>query len=455
MALDFLILYEHTVREYESDLLLKLELERRGYTVRIRQLLDAKDLRLFGKDKPEVLVASCMYDNEAINSHVYNNIGRCNKIVNLHWEQMLSDTQEEGDWFNMNGNAKRCVQTCWGQRTAQRLQAHGMDAKNTPVTGAVMMDFLRPEFKGYFKDKETLCKEFGLDPAKQLHLYISSFGYASMTDQEVAELSKMAGTDFSGFARTNRVSMEKTLAWFDRYLGDHPEVELVYRRHPSEWKCKALDELAAKARKKEGRSTPPVVLVAPSWGNKGCLNICGPNFLLDLAKAGYDVILRPHPQSLKVETEMLDTIHEMLRDYPNVSFDTEMDATASMSRADVMISDKSCVRFDFAFLYEKPVITLDIPVRNPELYEVADLGVIWEDTVAARLGEVVSPEDFNNIVPVVERALKTPSSAIAAFREESVACWGRSGEAIAQWTVDTLARMDAEHAAEAAATKTK
>ena len=26
MALDFLILYEHTVREYESDLLLKLEL---------------------------------------------------------------------------------------------------------------------------------------------------------------------------------------------------------------------------------------------------------------------------------------------------------------------------------------------------------------------------------------------------------------------------------------------
>ena len=62
MALDFLILYEHTVREYESDLLLKLELERRGYTVRIRQLLDAKDLRLFGKDKPEVLVSSCMYD---------------------------------------------------------------------------------------------------------------------------------------------------------------------------------------------------------------------------------------------------------------------------------------------------------------------------------------------------------------------------------------------------------
>ena len=246
MSLDFLILYEHTVREYESDLLLKLELEKRGYTAEIRQLLDPKRLKYFTWKKPKVLVSSCMYDNEAINSHVYNNIGRCNRIVNLHWEQMLSDTQEEGDWFNFGGNAKKCVQTCWGSRTAKRLMDHGMEEKNCPVTGAVMMDFLRPEFRGYFEGKEALCRRFGLDPSHHLHLYISSFGYASMTEEEVKSLSEMAGTDFSGFARTNRVSMEQTLAWFDRYLADHPEVELVYRRHPSEWNSPQLEELAAR-----------------------------------------------------------------------------------------------------------------------------------------------------------------------------------------------------------------
>lgn len=88
MGLDFLILYEHPVREYESDLLLKLELERRGYTAEIRQLLDRKRLGYFTWKKPRVLVSSCMYDNAAINSHVYNNIGRCERIVNLHWEQI-------------------------------------------------------------------------------------------------------------------------------------------------------------------------------------------------------------------------------------------------------------------------------------------------------------------------------------------------------------------------------
>ncbi|MEG2653712.1 MAG: hypothetical protein RSA17_09040 [Ruthenibacterium sp.] len=244
--LDFLILYEHVVREYESLLLLQAELSRRGYSSEIHQLLDRKRLRYRTWKKPEVVISSCMYDDEAINSHVYNNVGVCNKVVNLHWEQMLSDTQEQGAWFNFDGNAKKCIQTCWGQKTAQRLMAHGMDAQNCPVTGAVMMDFLRPEFAGYFKDKAALCAQYGLDPAKKLLLYISSFGYASMTDEEVKELSAMAGEDFSGFARTNRESMRTTLQWFDDYLGAHPEAELVYRRHPSEWNSPALTQLCAK-----------------------------------------------------------------------------------------------------------------------------------------------------------------------------------------------------------------
>ena len=47
MALDYLILYEHIVREYDSLMLLKAELERRGRTVEIRQLLDRKKLKYF------------------------------------------------------------------------------------------------------------------------------------------------------------------------------------------------------------------------------------------------------------------------------------------------------------------------------------------------------------------------------------------------------------------------
>ena len=55
-----------------------------------------------------------------------------------------------------------------GQAAAARLQAHGMDAKHARDRRG--HDGLSaPGFDpGYFKDKETLCREFGLDPAKRL-----------------------------------------------------------------------------------------------------------------------------------------------------------------------------------------------------------------------------------------------------------------------------------------------
>lgn len=246
MALDFLILYEHIVREYESILLLQQELVKRGYTCEIRQLLDRKKLKYFTWKKPQVVITSCMYDNEGLNSHIYNNVGKCQKVVNLHWEQMLSDTQEKEPWFNFQGNAKKCVQTCWGEETRRRLMAHGIADQNAPVTGAVMMDFLRPEFAGYFKSKQELCQEHNLDASKEMLLYISSFGYASMDEREVEELSQMAGTDFKEFALVNKQSMQDTLSWFDQYLQKHPEMELVYRRHPTEWASPELAQLAQK-----------------------------------------------------------------------------------------------------------------------------------------------------------------------------------------------------------------
>ncbi len=246
MALDFLILYEHVVREYESLILLSEELKRRGYTVEIRQLLDRKKLKYFTWKKPRVLVASNLYDNEGLNSHVYNNVGKLNKVVNLHWEQMLSDTQEAESWFNFNGNAKKCVQTCWGEATRERLIQNGVPPHNAPVTGAVMMDFLRPEFEGYYRDKADLCKQYGLDAKRPLCLYICFFGYDSMGEDDVRELSEMALTDFSEFARINRESMKDTLAWFDRYLSEHKDVQLVYRRHPSEWGSEPLKALEKK-----------------------------------------------------------------------------------------------------------------------------------------------------------------------------------------------------------------
>ena len=248
MALDFLILYEHNVREYESITLLKRELERRGYTAEIRQLLDRKKLKYFTYKKPKVLVASAMYDDKTMNSFVYNNVGKCNKVVNLHWEQVLSEEQENSPFFNCGQSASYAMHTCWGTQARDRIVKYGVPIENTAITGPIQMDFLRDQFEGYYKDKDSLCEEFGLDKNKKLVLYISSFSTAYMTDQEVEELNKLAGVGFDQFKITSQKTMNTTLDWVDRYLSteEGQNVEFVYRRHPSEWNSPILEKMAAK-----------------------------------------------------------------------------------------------------------------------------------------------------------------------------------------------------------------
>lgn len=248
MALDFLILYEHIVREYESITLLKAELERRGYSAEIRQLLDIKRPRLYTYDKPKVVVASAMYDNETVNSFVYNNVGKCNKIVNLHWEQVLSEEQENSPFFNCGGAASYAMHTCWGEKSRDRIVKYGVPIENTAITGAIQLDFLRDEFKGYYKDKETLCREFNLDPNKNLALYISSFSTAYMSDKEIEQLNQLAGVSFNQFKITSQKTMNTTLEWVDKFL-QTPEgqsTEFVYRRHPSEWNSPILEKMDKK-----------------------------------------------------------------------------------------------------------------------------------------------------------------------------------------------------------------
>ena len=248
MAIDFLILYEHIVREYESIMLLKLELEKRGYTAEIRQLLDRKKLKYFTWKKPKVLIASAMYDNKTMNSFVYNNVGVCNKVVNLHWEQVLSEEQENSPFFNCGEAAAYAMHTCWGEQARDRIVKYGVPIENTAITGPIQMDFLRSQFDGYYKSKKELCSLFNLDADKQLVLYISSFSTAYMSDEEVQELNRLAGVSFDRFKLTSQKTMNTTLEWVDRFLASEEgkKIEFVYRRHPSEWNSPILEKMAAK-----------------------------------------------------------------------------------------------------------------------------------------------------------------------------------------------------------------
>jgi hypothetical protein len=195
-----------------------------------------------------------------------------------------------------------------------------------------------------------------------------------------------------------------------------------------------LDELATHITHSEKPAGDRrTILIAPSWGQKNCLKVYGTAFIRTLLENNFDVILRPHLQSFKSEPEFIESVREEYAHFKNFCFDTDTDGSKSMSRADLLVSDKSSIRFDFAFLYEKPVITLDIPAGDLSVYEASLIGRLWEEDIAPQIGVVITSGTELNILTAVAGAFSKKTSEIQNIKNSSVSNFGASSKAIVDW----------------------
>lgn len=176
--------------------------------------------------------------------------------------------------------------------------------------------------------------------------------------------------------------------------------------------------------------TRTTVLVAPTWGQNGLLKRLGTRVLAPLLDKQWTIILRPHPQTFLSEKDLLDSIREEVRNRPNLLWDDDPDPTQSMAAADVLISDLSGIVFDFAFLFEKPVITLKYEV-NKVGQEASDFPWdSWELTVLDRVGVRIDADDVQRLPALIEQEVgnKERGPAIRRLREESVVNFGSAAK---------------------------
>lgn len=176
------------------------------------------------------------------------------------------------------------------------------------------------------------------------------------------------------------------------------------------------------------------ILIAPSWGNKSCFNYFGINFVKELAKEDIEIIIRLHPHSFIYEPEKVRVWIEELSVYPNITWDKERLSTSAMWKASLLISDTSSVRFDFALLHLKPVITLDIPQENMEEFESRYHEVTWSVATEAKLGAVVNENNILSLTSTAMNLLDTFNSKhLLLLRNETVANLGYSSVAIVDY----------------------
>ena len=191
------------------------------------------------------------------------------------------------------------------------------------------------------------------------------------------------------------------------------------------------------------------VLVSPSWGPSALLTKYGEKLLDPLVATGWNIIVRPHPQSKKSEAQMLEKLTQKYKDTPNLTWDYERDNIYSMKKSDIMISDFSGIIYDYTFLCDKPVmyVNAQLDLMPYDAWDLPEQGKnIWQFTTLKEIGIELKEEQFYNIKDVIQSA--SDSTELAQKRHTAKAqAWmneGNAGKAVVDFMINKLPQNQEE-----------
>lgn len=166
--------------------------------------------------------------------------------------------------------------------------------------------------------------------------------------------------------------------------------------------------------KKRLESAPPVpahpttVLLAPSWGPSSILNRYGGEMIDALLATGYQVVVRPHPQSFTSEKELMERLMKRYPDSDRLQWNRDNDNFEVLRRSDILISDFSGVLFDFSLVFDKPVIYADTSFDKAP-YDACWLDEpMWTFEILPKLGRQLAKEDLKDLKQVIDACVNDP-----------------------------------------------
>ena len=232
-SLDFLIAVEINNRETLPMLLLKKELERRGYSVELDYVHRIKG----GLKKRKARVVIVNYIRSL--DHVISAVGKTEfgKIINLKWEQIPLVSESRAIFpISDNKTFERCATNLWGDSCIS------MDGFFDNISrdyifecGCPALDFCREKMMQIFERKDTIAKKYGMNANVKWNLFVSSFGYKNYSESQVKKMDLDNGTPFYSYMREVEVATSREiLEWFEKIMRENKDEVIVYRPHPTE-----------------------------------------------------------------------------------------------------------------------------------------------------------------------------------------------------------------------------
>ena len=201
-----------------------------------------------------------------------------------------------------------------------------------------------------------------------------------------------------------------------------------------------LDVMAVKrdTLKREQRNGIPHILLAPSWGAKAILTKFGEKLIDKLVETGFDITIRPHPQSFKSEKNILEPLQKKYPESEHLHWNTDADNFNILAASDILITDFSAITLDYALIFEKPIICAASPADNAPYDSAWFDEPVWRLKIVPEIGYWLEEKDFPCLKQLTEKALESTEFK-ENIRRISDEAWQNKGRA-AVAVVDYLTR---------------
>jgi hypothetical protein len=203
-----------------------------------------------------------------------------------------------------------------------------------------------------------------------------------------------------------------------------------------------IAEQAAAPRHHKKPNDDNLILIAPSWGPNGLIESGRATELVEtLLCAGFRVILRPHPESIKRAHEEFSAVVRTYEQHPKFQHEIDVDSKHSLMKSDLMISDWSGVALEYAFGLKKPVLFIDVPrkLNNPEIDRYVNRPL--EETVREQIGAVLTLDNISQAGIIANELIASQGvepESICSLRNAYVFNNGKSGRVAADWISQRL-----------------
>lgn len=109
------------------------------------------------------------------------------------------------------------------------------------------------------------------------------------------------------------------------------------------------------------------VLIAPSWQRDNIVDSCLEALLDELSNSEYEIIVRPHPQEVRLKKEYMEVLKQKYEPR-GIEIQTDFSINNPVLEADLLITDWSGISWEYAFTTLRPILFINTPMKvmNPE-----------------------------------------------------------------------------------------